>query len=141
LIQVEQFSTMLDPKLLLKSVDASQDGGVIAEIKAAIRAHQPTRVTIRNYNKDGTLFWNELSIAPDVQRSGSTDLPLSRDSGMLRIWSPSRHKTIDSGKNWQNSQRTAVPQRLIRTKDKIYCADLPDFKYIMSALPINGIIG
>ena len=107
---------MLDPKLLLKTVDASQDGVIIAEIKAAIRAHQPTRVTIRNYNKDGTLFWNERSIAPDVQRSGSTDLPLSRGSGMLRIWSPSRHKTIDSGKNWQNSQRTAVPLRLIRTE-------------------------
>lgn len=102
--------TMLDPKLLLKAVEASHDGIVIAEreggdnilifanaaferltgyrneeilyqdcrflqmddrdqearaeIRAAILGHRPTRVTVRNYRKDGTLFWNELSITP-----------------------------------------------------------------------------
>ncbi|ANJ66894.1 histidine kinase [Halothiobacillus diazotrophicus] len=101
---------MLDPKLLLKAVEASHDGIVIAEregednilifanaaferltgyrndeilyqdcrflqlddrdqearaeIRAAILGHRPTRVTVRNYRKDGTLFWNELSITP-----------------------------------------------------------------------------
>jgi PAS domain S-box-containing protein len=101
---------MLDPKLLLKAVDASHDGIVIAEregddniliyaneaferltgyqseevlyqdcrflqmddreqearaeIRSTIRAHRHARVTIRNYRKDGTLFWNELSITP-----------------------------------------------------------------------------
>lgn len=33
-------------------------------IRAAIEANQPCRVRIRNYHKDGTPFWNELSITP-----------------------------------------------------------------------------
>ncbi|MBN2854940.1 MAG: PAS domain-containing protein [Halothiobacillaceae bacterium] len=41
-----------------------RDQVALAEIKAAIREGRPTRVTVRNYRKDGSLFWNELSITP-----------------------------------------------------------------------------
>lgn len=41
-----------------------RDQEALAEIKAAIREGRPTRVTVRNYRKDGSLFWNELSITP-----------------------------------------------------------------------------
>ncbi|HEY6610730.1 MAG TPA: PAS domain-containing protein, partial [Pseudomonas sp.] len=30
----------------------------------AVREHRPCRQVIRNYRKDGTPFWNELSITP-----------------------------------------------------------------------------
>ncbi len=33
-------------------------------IRAAIEASQPCRVRLRNYHKDGSPFWNELSITP-----------------------------------------------------------------------------
>ena len=33
-------------------------------IRAAIEANQPCRVRLRNYHKDGSPFWNELSITP-----------------------------------------------------------------------------
>ncbi len=33
-------------------------------IRAAIKSGQPARVVLRNYRKDGRLFWNELSIRP-----------------------------------------------------------------------------
>jgi PAS domain S-box-containing protein len=33
-------------------------------IREAIRAGRPCRVRLRNYRKDGSLFWNELSITP-----------------------------------------------------------------------------
>lgn len=33
-------------------------------IREAIRAGRPARVVLRNYRKDGGLFWNELSIRP-----------------------------------------------------------------------------
>ncbi|MBA1279175.1 MULTISPECIES: PAS domain-containing protein [Pseudomonadaceae] len=36
----------------------------IAAIRKAIRSHQPCRQTLRNYRKDGSAFWNELSITP-----------------------------------------------------------------------------
>jgi PAS domain S-box-containing protein/diguanylate cyclase (GGDEF)-like protein len=36
----------------------------IAEIRAAIGALEPVNVTLRNYRKDGSLFWNELRLLP-----------------------------------------------------------------------------
>lgn len=35
-----------------------------SEIRAAIQENRPCRVTLRNYRKDGSLFWNELSLTP-----------------------------------------------------------------------------
>ena len=35
-------------------------------IRQAIETNQPCRTRLRNYHKDGTLFWNELSITPII---------------------------------------------------------------------------
>lgn len=35
-----------------------------AEIRAAIASDNPCRVRLRNYRKDGSMFWNELSLTP-----------------------------------------------------------------------------
>jgi PAS domain S-box-containing protein len=39
-------------------------------LREAIKARKPCIVTLRNYKKDGTLFWNELSVAPVMDESG-----------------------------------------------------------------------
>jgi len=36
----------------------------IAEMRAAIEAGEATSVELRNYRRDGSLFWNEVTIAP-----------------------------------------------------------------------------
>ncbi|MBD9484931.1 PAS domain-containing protein [Pseudomonas sp. PDM14] len=36
----------------------------VAVIRQAVLSHQPCRQVIRNYRKDGSAFWNELSITP-----------------------------------------------------------------------------
>ncbi len=41
-----------------------RDQAALTEIKTAIQDGRPARVTVRNYRKDGSLFWNELSITP-----------------------------------------------------------------------------
>ena len=46
----------------LQGDDTDQD--VRQEIRAAIEENRPCRVTLRNYRKDGSLFWNELSLTP-----------------------------------------------------------------------------
>ena len=46
----------------LQADDRNQPG--LKTIREAIRANQPCRQIIRNYRKDGTPFWNELSITP-----------------------------------------------------------------------------
>lgn len=46
----------------LQNNDSDQAG--IDEIRSAIAENKPCRVTLRNYRKDGSLFWNELSMTP-----------------------------------------------------------------------------
>ncbi|AZF63970.1 MULTISPECIES: PAS domain-containing protein [Pseudomonas] len=46
----------------LQGDDRDQAGLVV--IREAIKSHQPCRQIIRNYRKDGSAFWNELSITP-----------------------------------------------------------------------------
>ena len=40
------------------------DQASLEAIREAIRLGQPCRQVLRNYRKDGSLFWNELSITP-----------------------------------------------------------------------------
>ena len=42
----------------------------IAVIRSAIERREPVQVTLRNYRKDGTMFWNELALAPVPDRAG-----------------------------------------------------------------------
>ena len=46
----------------LQGTDSNQSA--LLEIRAALREGRDCQVTLRNYRKDGTLFWNELRISP-----------------------------------------------------------------------------
>ena len=46
----------------LQGADGEQAG--LAEVRTALKAQVDCRVLLRNYRKDGGLFWNELHIAP-----------------------------------------------------------------------------
>ena len=46
----------------LQTGDREQEG--LQEVRAAIKEGRSTRVVLRNYHKDGTMFWNELSLSP-----------------------------------------------------------------------------
>lgn len=41
-----------------------RDQAALAQIRDAMERGMPCRVRLRNYRKDGSLFWNELSITP-----------------------------------------------------------------------------
>jgi len=42
----------------------------LEELRAALRDGRRCKVVLRNYKKDGTLFWNELSISPVRDKEG-----------------------------------------------------------------------
>ncbi|MCL7745238.1 PAS domain-containing protein [Guyparkeria hydrothermalis] len=44
--------------------DGDRDQAPLAEVRNAIQRGEASRVVLRNYRKDGTPFWNELSITP-----------------------------------------------------------------------------
>lgn len=52
----------------LQGEDRDQPG--LDELRAALREERGCRVVLRNYKKDGTLFWNELSISPVRDEEG-----------------------------------------------------------------------
>ena len=46
----------------LQSGDIDQEG--LQQIRDAIKAERSGRAVLRNYRKDGSMFWNELSVSP-----------------------------------------------------------------------------
>lgn len=47
-----------------------RDQPALDELRAALREGRECRVILRNYRKDGTLFWNELSVSPVYDEEG-----------------------------------------------------------------------
>lgn len=52
----------------LQGTDRSQEG--VNTVRSAILNAQPCLVTLRNYRKSGTMFWNELSLSPIRNEEG-----------------------------------------------------------------------
>ncbi|UCE62661.1 MAG: PAS domain S-box protein [Nitrospirota bacterium] len=52
----------------LQGNDTDQEG--LHQIRAAIKAKQGCQVVLRNFKKDGTLFWNDLKLAPVFNDQG-----------------------------------------------------------------------
>ena len=52
----------------LQRDDADQEG--VRDLRDAVSAGRACRVVLRNYRKDGTLFWNELAISPIHNSAG-----------------------------------------------------------------------
>ena len=52
----------------LQGDDREQEG--IAKIREAVRERRTVSVVLRNYRKDGTLFYNQLTVRPLFDREG-----------------------------------------------------------------------
>ena len=49
------------------------DDGTIAELREAIEAGESTTVELKNYRKNGELFWNRVSVRPLLNDDGTVD--------------------------------------------------------------------
>lgn len=76
------------------------DAGTVDAIKEAIRDERPISVTILNYRKDGSRFWNRLDIAPVRDKAGKV-------TAFVGFQSDVTDQKI-------NQQRLTVLNRLIR---------------------------
>jgi diguanylate cyclase (GGDEF)-like protein/PAS domain S-box-containing protein len=52
----------------LQGDDTTQEG--LNAIRQALREHREAKATLKNYRKDGTVFWNELHLSPLFDHSG-----------------------------------------------------------------------
>lgn len=50
--------------------DTDRDQPALQEVRDALRERRGTRVVLRNYRKDGSPFWNELTLSPMFDAAG-----------------------------------------------------------------------
>jgi diguanylate cyclase (GGDEF)-like protein/PAS domain S-box-containing protein len=123
--------------------DLAQSG--LDEIRAALRERRPGHAILRNYRKDGTMFWNELFIAPisDASQDGATHFVsvINDISDRIRYQEALEHQaTHDSLTGLANrsllndriSQAIAVAKRSNR-QVAVAMLDLDHFKHINDA--------
>lgn len=64
----------------------------IRKIRTAIDAEQPLTVKLRNYRKDGTLFWNRLTLLPVENETGAVSHYLGYQEDISEIKSHKRER-------------------------------------------------
>lgn len=85
--------------------DIDRDQPDRTQLREAIDKQQPGRALLRNYRKDGTLFWNEMRIAPLHDADGTLYIGIQNDV-TERIQAEQR---LTTNERFVNSILRAVP--------------------------------
>ncbi|MCQ4189007.1 PAS domain S-box protein [Methylocystis suflitae] len=93
------------------------DPAALDEIRRAISKGQSCEVTMKNYRKDGSAFWNELLISPVVDDAGAIThyIGIQTDVTERRKAEESRHE-LEIAKHIQLSLLPDAPLRLPRVE-------------------------
>ena len=93
---------------LLQRDDRRQAG--VKTIRKARASGQPVRVTLRNYRKDGTLFWSDLSLTPIFNESGEL-------THYIGVQEDVTHQRMEQARILRHKRQLHVlAERLIRTE-------------------------
>lgn len=118
-----------------------QDQATLQTLRLALAEQRETRLVLRNYRKDGSLFWNELHVAPVQDESDR----VSHFVGILTDVSHRHHYEEELAHRATHDQLTGLPnrqlimdrlQQAIRNADRygrhacVLFIDLDDFKLI-----------
>ncbi|GAA4855878.1 EAL domain-containing protein [Luteimonas vadosa] len=127
----------------LQGIDRDQAG--VKAIGAAIAERREARALLRNYRKDGTLFWNELHVAPVQDEHGA----VNHFVGVLNDVSERQRQEQELAHRATHDELTGLPNRQLlqdRLQQAIHNADrygrkaavvfldLDDFKLVNDTL-------
>lgn len=85
--------------------DDTQQAGVL-ELQEALEKDRATTVTVRNYRKDGSLFWNEVTISPVLDQAEESKL-------YLGIQQDVTHRQSTAADLLEQNQRLAMSQNML----------------------------
>lgn len=114
-------------------------------IKNAIEKREPAQATLRNYHKDGTLFWNQLNIAPVTidEKETTHFVGIIDDVTELKVYQERLEYQASHDELTGLTNRTCLNDRLSlsiahakRNKKEVYVLflDLDNFKDINDSL-------
>jgi PAS domain S-box-containing protein/diguanylate cyclase (GGDEF)-like protein len=79
----------------------------LQQMRDALRYGRTTTVTIRNYRKDGTLFWNELTLTPQMEVDGS----IAYYVGLIRDVTVAKENLDQIARDLRMDRLTGLPNR------------------------------
>jgi diguanylate cyclase (GGDEF)-like protein/PAS domain S-box-containing protein len=106
----------------LQADDRDQDG--VLKMRNALRDGQACQILIRNYRRDGTLFWNEMRLVPLRAGDGSVThfASFHREGGTVRT--DSRNEARDPAMNTQTMLAYLRDDKLTGLLRRPYFEDL-----------------
>jgi diguanylate cyclase (GGDEF)-like protein/PAS domain S-box-containing protein len=84
-----------------------RDQPVLAELRAALAARRPFHGVLRNYRRDGEMFWNELHLAPAFDETGE----LTHYVGIQNDVTQSRIEALEREYRDRHDELTGLPNR------------------------------
>jgi diguanylate cyclase (GGDEF)-like protein/PAS domain S-box-containing protein len=92
-----------------------RDQGALAEVRRALREGSAAEVVVRNYRKDGSMFWNQLRLEPVADGASATP---AQWIGILHpLKDPSAHlrQGLDAGRHQDDADELPDVVRIDRT--------------------------